>query len=506
MGRIVKAHWPTMVFVLVLAAVVFTPPAVHGYIFPSGGDDTARHLAVLDRVEFGQFAYEPDFEYHRYGAQTFAAWIRDLSGMDVDTFFLWFNFAVMFGIGLTVFAVIRLLSGSRWGGMMATAITMFGVGGMVIYFGCGTIFHIMNMYIIGLLAVLSLALWLAGRGHIYGLLALLAFAFVSVMHIITAVYCAAAVPVALGGLGLYRLYRHQWDDVKRLAIWGAIHAALSWGLILMTLRDSSWVFDQWYSRASDMLIPEFVEGQTLLWAAPSYTPMSLYPVMIAPVLVVLALAVAALVLFRRQIVWTREVRMALLVLSAFVLVLAVGTRGVVSLDAYRFALDLGIVIALFTGLLVAVVARHDDTWRFTLFGTPVILLVCLPLVLGWCNYNSSIRPVDLEVFEYLRTENVTRVELSTQIAPWVYTRFTDGIEYVTEDPEMILYRSVPMTHATRPGHSAFWHIAEDGQWTIGQRASGTEEAEYEGKPILARFDDGTVYIVVYAAGNPGSVH
>lgn len=488
MVEFLKQHWFTLAFVVVLAAVVFIPPAAHHYVYPSGGDDTARHLAVIDRIEFGQFSYLADDDYHRYGGQTLVGWLRDLSGVDTDTFFLWFHFGVLFLMGLVVYAVVLKLAHSQVGAALAAALALFGGAGTMILSGCGTVFNLLALYVFGLPALLALAYWLAGKGKLYGLLALLGFAWCGVMHSVTAVYMAVAVPLALAGCGAYRLAKHQ--SVRSLLVWGVAFIPVGWVLPYLALRESSWIVEN--ALTTDAGIVEVVGQRRVSWFLVEHPSIQEYVVMIVAVVVVAALLVAALVWMRGRVSWQSETRYMLGILGAFGLLMAAGTWLPLSPDNYRFAVDLSIMLALIVGLSLAVVVAQDARRLLAPYAVPLVVGVCLPLMVYWCSYNSCVRGPDLEAFEYLNANvNGESVEVPSQIAPWIYGRFT-SVEYVDNGGDLVLWRSEPMSEMTSPDASFFW------------RDRVTDVAEYEGMPLLAAFSDGTVEVRVYAASGDSS--
>ena len=167
-NRLLKVKWLLpLVFFVLLGLAIFLPPVVHGYEFPTMGDDTAHHLAVLDDVEFGHGF--TDHYYHRYHGQTAVGWMIDITGADTDTFFLWFNFIGLFAIGLTIYLFAsKLING--YAGVFSVLLAMFVFPGMLVYFQSGTIFNIMNMYIFGLIGLGLLVYWVRTWKWYYGCL------------------------------------------------------------------------------------------------------------------------------------------------------------------------------------------------------------------------------------------------------------------------------------------------------------------------------------------------
>ncbi len=53
-GRII-----TIFGLLLFCVIVILPPLIHGYIYPTVGDDTAAHLAIFDRIKAGTYGSVP---------------------------------------------------------------------------------------------------------------------------------------------------------------------------------------------------------------------------------------------------------------------------------------------------------------------------------------------------------------------------------------------------------------------------------------------------------------
>jgi len=58
---------------LIFAIIIFAPPIIHGYIYPTIGHDTVAHLDILDKIKIGSpipiyWENSPDIREVRYYA------------------------------------------------------------------------------------------------------------------------------------------------------------------------------------------------------------------------------------------------------------------------------------------------------------------------------------------------------------------------------------------------------------------------------------------------------
>ena len=144
------------IVLLLLVLLIMLPPAIHSYAYPNLGDDSAVHLAVMDVMADYQL---PETAYW---GQLIVGYplvgIAELFGVSIDTAFLWWSYVMLALAVVVIFLVVGSLV-SRWAGMIATVLVVFGTQGAMYLFHYGQIFNIVNMLI-----VLPVAIWFLVKG------------------------------------------------------------------------------------------------------------------------------------------------------------------------------------------------------------------------------------------------------------------------------------------------------------------------------------------------------
>jgi len=128
-----------LVAVLLGLSVLFVIPAfTHGYIYPTGGDDTAAHLAYFKVMD----AQGPNY----WGQYLVGKMVNALPFDPVTTFSI-FNYAafvlVIWSVGLATTLVVNPA-----GGIMAAILVVFGSRVALDQFWSGAIFNLINLGII----------------------------------------------------------------------------------------------------------------------------------------------------------------------------------------------------------------------------------------------------------------------------------------------------------------------------------------------------------------------
>ena len=130
---------------LVFCLVILLPPIIHGYVYPNQGDDSAYHLLYVDKLKSGEEVKA------NYPAQEIAGHaivgISNLTGWTVDKIFLWFNYLVLIGIGISIFVLISYVTDWR-GGLIAVPLVMFTSTAILFQFNAGAIFGLITIGIL----------------------------------------------------------------------------------------------------------------------------------------------------------------------------------------------------------------------------------------------------------------------------------------------------------------------------------------------------------------------
>jgi len=192
---------------LLLLAVVFVPPAIHGYTYPSIGDDAAAHLENMDRIRAGE---EPVMSYWGTAIVGYPlVWLADGLNVSNDAVYVWWNYAMIALAGIVIYLVFSSLV-NKWAGFLASAMALFGTQGVMYLFNYGVMFDIVNMMIILPLWLWFTVKWLGKQRWGYAIGALASLSLFCVFHT-SGEYMQYALEVVL------LVYTTAWISAKGVA-------------------------------------------------------------------------------------------------------------------------------------------------------------------------------------------------------------------------------------------------------------------------------------------------
>ncbi len=377
--------------------LILLPPIIHGYVYPNMGDDTAFHLEYFDSIKNGIPATA--MYLGRMIAGYPLVWLSFLSGLSVDTLFLWFNFGVLCLIGIGAYLMVALIF--NWqAGLLTIPLILFVTPSTLNLFDNGAIFDLITVGILFPLFLLCLVYAIKTRiPWLWYAVAL--FPLLVCFHSISLVGSVSINSVSLGGIK---------PPVLQLT-------GVAWYLVVMMSR-----------------LVALVGCIVIMFLIQDY----------------------------KKIKLDRSQKLMLLLLFMTMVGL-----GVLALSGFggipmRFATDLCIVLALFTGCLIGVMWQSIKS-KFVL-GLVVILIVLgsLPMAVGlgggraYIDYNSALTPTDLEAIKYVNSLSGDYYSCSSEVAPWIYGRFIN--KTYKEDSPIYIYRSKPMTYTTTSGSPYFWGV------------------------------------------------
>lgn len=187
---------------ILYALIILLPPIVYHYTYPNGGIDTINHLQVFDQMKQGQPPAR--LYWGRYIVGYPIIWLSNITGISIDTIFLWFNFSILIGIGITVYLVINKFAG-WWAGLLAVPAVVFSQS-MLNMFNDGTIFELIILGIA--LPIFLYIMWKAVTTQkLYWLyFALGAIIFVLVFHLASAINMALSIDNTIPRIVILKIF------------------------------------------------------------------------------------------------------------------------------------------------------------------------------------------------------------------------------------------------------------------------------------------------------------
>ncbi len=419
---------------VVFALIIVLPPIIHGYVYPSIGDDTAVHLNILDRVKIGSpvsvyFEEYPEVYQIRYYSYYIIGYpmdfISDVSGVSKDTLFFWFNYVALIGVGLSLFFIFKKLVNLS-AGLLALLIPIFTSYSVLLLFYSGVIFNIINIGIILPFACYFFIQWMMTNKKRYAIGLFTLLALFAVFHS-TGIYLPFIVIMGLIAYLVYRIRKKQPIPKKYIVIGSAIIACVAVLFLKFNLVLDSIVYE--------MTKPVLGISGLLLLNESLFHYMSPF-------------VVAILVISAIWLIWKRQQ----LTVGEKLSIWSFGLLSVIMLPAifglspqpFRQGYDFAILLSILVVALVGIVIRLDKS-RIV-----AILLVALAVggsilnIGNWIGgYNSALEKVDVEAINYVNGMKGDYYSVSENIDYWIYNRYVDK-EYMELGGHIAITRDVPM--------------------------------------------------------------
>jgi hypothetical protein len=447
---------------VVFGAIIFLPPIIKGYVYPSIGDDTAAHMNILEWV--GWFAPEntEPVELIRYSAYYIVGYPMDVVShvfnLDKDTLFLWFNYLALFGVGVTLFFIFKNLMGLR-AGLLALFVPVFTSYSILLLFYSGVIFEIINVSIILPWACYMGIKFLLHKKKRYLVGATGFFSLFAVFHS-TGIYLIFIIVGCFIAYIIYRMAKRQPVYTR-----GYTLATVAYGIFVIFF----FLFNPIMPRLYELLLlpSEGVAGFTLLIA-------SLLHYMSYLLLVVLIISVALLVGKYKQI--NKAEKLTVLTFGILAVIMLPAILFGWSPQPFRQGYDFAIFLSLVSVGVVSIAIRLCEHRLVTYLLVGMALFGAIVHISDWgFGYNSALEKIDVEAIRYINTLPGDSFSCSDNVDHWVYGRYVDK-GYSPKDGEIFVKRNVPMKSKVA--------LVEEGDLTTDM-------------VYLNRFTDGEVEIVIY---------
>lgn len=204
------------ILLIALLLIILLPPAVHGYVYPNKGDDTAVHLATIEMISADSLPQMAYWGQAIVGVPT--KFLSDTTGWGLDGIYLWWSFGMLALVGVVLYLVVGSLV-NRWAGIIAAVMVLFVSQGVTYLFHYGQIFDIVNMFVILPVAVWFLVRWLTGKGNQWenGVMSLGMFALFSVFHS-SGEYAPYALGLFFAGLVMWMVWQRKGAILGKAAV------------------------------------------------------------------------------------------------------------------------------------------------------------------------------------------------------------------------------------------------------------------------------------------------
>lgn len=145
-----------MICIAVFTLMIFLPPLIYDYTYPNNGDDAAYHLLYFESLKNG--AHQESM----YLGQTLVGYpivaLNKLFGISIDSLYLWFNFLVLWLVGVSTYLFVKKITSST-AGLYAMFLVIFPSSVVLNLFDTGAIFDLLTVGVLlpfGLFCYLSI--------------------------------------------------------------------------------------------------------------------------------------------------------------------------------------------------------------------------------------------------------------------------------------------------------------------------------------------------------------
>jgi len=385
-----------VIILCVLCLLIILPSLIYGYVYPTGGDDSAEHIRVMERITLTH----PIPVGYLYNGQWMVGYplvvLKTLFGIPLTTSFMWFNYLVLIGVVLTLYFVFSRIFNSLAG--ITAAIGIFAAQTFVAQFLSGLIFNIISIGIILMwLLYFGIRAW-TKRSWKFGIVAVILLALFVNFH-------ASGAYIPITPKAVTSVVQGFENTVQGLS-------STSNGFILQY----------------------------------------------AMCLALFLLAVGALFWYRKRILEniTKEGRLMMVALGVFGILLIIVSAPIfkISLFPSRQLTDaVTIVFLLAISGLSAYIGKASKLAVNSVLITVMVLVGVLWLP-AWFKNNSVIRTVDKEAIAYVNNLGGGQFYGNEYVAPWIYERYLNK-KYMA-DSNVYIWRSAPMTMRTDPLSEWYW--------------------------------------------------
>lgn len=315
--------------------------------------DLASHAGVVEAVGNG-VTPQPMMYPAEYIVGYPLGLIQRLTGIDATTLFLTFSFLSLIAVGITLYFVFSRLAG-KLTGYLTVLVAMLCTQCILAFFSYGTVFNMINIYIILPWIMFFAIRWLTGNKAKYLIATVLLCVFHSIFHP-TAFYLALAV----GLLAVVLLVAQTARWIRRRRFGDPRPLLLCTGLLGTGVLSLWLFFHGFWKLIGDVFRSVAVGGG----GYSIYTPLSFGNFVenfLEPITAVLAvIAVAGLILYRKTLSFKPEVKMMLVILGSLAVVLCVGTFTSLTADPVRMALDFGSILAIMVAVVIGILLEKKE--------------------------------------------------------------------------------------------------------------------------------------------------
>lgn len=208
-------------------------------------------------------------------------------------------------------------------------------------------------------------------------------------------------------------------------------------------------------------------------------------------LITLLLVVCFYFLYNNKWMITKEIKGLLIcstiVIVALVILIFTGLIG----WSMRLSTDLSIILPLFIACVVGLLFISHNKITTTVIAVLVVVLA-VPNIISYSQYNSAIKPIDKEVISYVNNLEGKYYSCSSEVAPWIYGLYLN--KTYKEGALPCIIRNELMSSRTSPDAIDYWW--NNGAMGYVRQTENRSFLDYDlDKAVKFNDNDLVVYIV-----------
>jgi hypothetical protein len=348
-----KRHKGVITIMSVFGLVLLVRAIFTGSIYPASTGDTANHLAVIDAMskgDWGTWAYLGEVIV---GLPVLG--VSKLFGLDTADVFLVAEYLLLFGIGCTLYFVVSSLVNKK-AAILVVLLAVLCTPSIFRLFSSGTIFSIVNMYLILPFVLFFTVRWFTTKQKRFIAAAAVITALFGVFHPNSLMFLFAMGLFTFG----YMIYRRVKGYDGKEAITTLLVGIGLVGVLMLV----SWITQPEFVRLFDELGVS-VSGTFTSISEPIGIRQFVFDfITFAPLAVLCAIGVG-LIQYRKSIAMAEDTKLFLMMLASFLPFLIIGTFSNIAIDCWRHAIELSVILSILTACLAGILLTCRKSMVFT---------------------------------------------------------------------------------------------------------------------------------------------
>lgn len=150
-------RWLIPCALVLYTVAIMLPPIIHGYVYPNTGDDSAVHLSHIQAYADGQVKSLANAYWGEAMVGVPIAFFHNTFGWSIDVQFLWFNYFVLWLVGISVYLLAGYVT-NWYAGLLSIPVVMFVGPSVLNLFDNGSIFDLLTIGVLVPLGILAFIL------------------------------------------------------------------------------------------------------------------------------------------------------------------------------------------------------------------------------------------------------------------------------------------------------------------------------------------------------------